>query len=102
MSYLLLAARIAAYKGNLDASVELLEEAVELTENNAPILIEIAKTKSNLGEWESAWEMLEHIEQVVDSTGQGIRHFRELEALLLEAKEEAQAAQQSSGEALQH
>lgn len=102
MSYLLLAARIAAYKGNLDASVELLEEAVELTENNAPILIEIAMTKFNLGEWESAWEMLEHIEQVVDSTGQGIRHFRELEALLLEAKEEAQAAQQSSGEALQH
>ena len=102
MSFLQLAARIDAYKGNLDASVASLEEALELTENNAPILIEIANTKFKLGEWESAWEMLDDVEQVVDSTGQGLRHFRELKALILEAKEEAQAAQQSSGDALQH
>ena len=91
MAFLVTLARIAAHKGDLDASVSMMEQALGLTENDAGILIEMALVNSSLGELERAWEMLDRIEPVVEKTGRGLRNFRELKVFLQEQIEQAAA-----------
>ena len=89
VAMLLTLARLRQYDGKVDDAIALMEEAVDLTVDDAGVWIEMISMYLESGRHEQASRLLAQVEPEVERTGRRISDFRKLKSMLAEIDTES-------------